>query len=268
MGQSKRRKDAIFQKQSTCIFCGGSSLATTIEHCPPRAMFQEKVWPEGFEFPACSTCNNGSSDQDLLVAMLARCGLDDKGNGDGRLPGVMAAVHQQFPSLIEKMLPSASEARKMNRELGISPSAGETHQEASPVKVTEEMHEAIEVFSSKLAKGIFFLETGRVFPTEGKLALNWFSNIGLVQDGYYKVFELLAGVSGVSKNVERNRQPLTDQFTYKFSPVTDADMFLLQAQFGRAFGLVVIAAAQRERLDSMMEGFQQRHGHEGPFKIL
>lgn len=55
-------------------------------------MFQNKEWSEGFEFPTCASCNNGSSDHDVLIAMLARCGLDDGGNRDGRLPRLVKMV--------------------------------------------------------------------------------------------------------------------------------------------------------------------------------
>jgi hypothetical protein len=268
MGQSKQRRNAIFEKQGTCIFCGGIAIATTIEHCPPRAMFQNKEWPEGFEFPACPECNNGSSDDDLIVAMLARSGLDDKGDSDGRLSGILKMVNKQHPEMIRKMLPSPLEARKINRELGITPSGGETHQDASAVKITDEMHAAIGVFASKLAKAVFHTETGRIFPAVGKLALNWFTNSELVRDGQYKLLEILERVPGVVPTMERNRRHLNDQFTYKYSDVSDVDMFLLQATFSQSFGLVVIGAVDSERLEAMFARFREKHGREGPFTVL
>jgi hypothetical protein len=268
MGQSKQRRDAIFEKQDTCIFCGGIAVATTIEHCPPKAMFQNKEWPEGFEFPACPECNNGSSDQDLIVAMLARCGLDDKGDNDGRLSGLFKMVNKQHPEMIRKMLPSPLEARKMNRDLGITRSAGETHQDASAVKVTDEMHAAVGIFASKLAKAVFHTETARVFPAEGKLALNWFTNSELVRDGYYKLLKIFEHVPGVLPAIERNRRLLNDQFSYKYTEVSDADMFLLQATFSQSFGLVVVGSVKPERLEAMFAGFRERHGREGPFTVL
>ena len=102
-----------------CAFCGGHKLATTIEHCPPKALFQRRRWPEGLEFPACDDCNFGTSDQDVVVAMLARMSPDGSaGNQDGKIAGLLRNVNAQFPGVLRKMMPTPLEARKRNRALG------------------------------------------------------------------------------------------------------------------------------------------------------
>ena len=103
MGSATRRRKLFLTANPVCAFCGGCTPATTIEHCPPRAMFQHKQWPEGFEFPACEACNKSSSDDDLVVAMLARMDpFENKGNLDGKGPGIVAAVRQQYPGSSER----------------------------------------------------------------------------------------------------------------------------------------------------------------------
>ena len=93
MGEKKNRRETFLLAHPVCVFCGGGAKATTKEHCPPRSMFQGRQWPEGFEFPACDSCNHGTSDQDLLVAMLARMDpFENQGNSDGRLAGIMDAA--------------------------------------------------------------------------------------------------------------------------------------------------------------------------------
>ena len=90
MGAAAQHRRQFLKTHTHCAFCGGSALATTIEHCPPRAMFQNRQWPEGFEFPSCKSCNLGTSDQDLLIAMLARMDpFRGKGDEDGKLTGLM-----------------------------------------------------------------------------------------------------------------------------------------------------------------------------------
>jgi hypothetical protein len=69
MGAATRHRQAFLRNHKTCAFCGGGAPSSTIEHCPPRSMFQHRQWPEGFEFPACQACNKGSSDHDLVIAM-------------------------------------------------------------------------------------------------------------------------------------------------------------------------------------------------------
>ena len=69
MGQSRQRT-ASFLADKFCVFCGGTVPATTIEHAPPRVMFVRKLRPKGHEFPACNRCNNGTSQQDQVAALM------------------------------------------------------------------------------------------------------------------------------------------------------------------------------------------------------
>ena len=70
-------RERFLASNPICVFCGGVNPATTVEHCPPRALFQHKHWPEGFDFAACEACNHGTGDQDAIVAMLARMDPDE-----------------------------------------------------------------------------------------------------------------------------------------------------------------------------------------------
>ena len=241
MGMSKVRKEAFLKAHPFCIFCGGTVPTTTVEHCPPRAMFQERAWPEGFEFPACSKCNHGTADDDLLISFLARIDpFSDGEDDDGRMPDIIRSVHQKFPKLAAKMMPSAIEARAMNRRLGIVPEPGATNQEAGPVRVTDEIDMAVRVFAGKLTKAIYYLHTGQVFPASGRVGLNWFTNADLVtNNGRYRVFESFQGLDGIVPELVRSRSLLNDQFEYKLSLSDDYELMALQARFGRGFGFAV-----------------------------
>ncbi|WP_156328183.1 hypothetical protein [Massilia sp. WF1] len=223
MGMRKVRKEAFLKTHPFCIFCGGTVLTDTVEHCPPRAMFPDRAWPEGFEFPACSNCNHGSADDDLLISFLARTDPFTDGEGDdGRMPDIIRSVHQKFPQLVSKMMPSAIEARAMNRRLGIVPEPGATNQEAGPVRVTDEIDNAVRVFAGKLTKAIYYLHTSQVFPTNGRIGLKWFTNADLVtNNGRYRVFESFQGLDGIVPALVRSRSLLNDQFEYKLSLSTD-----------------------------------------------
>jgi hypothetical protein len=232
-------------------------------------MFQFRQWPEGFEFPACSTCNHGTDDHDLLVAMLARMDpIAERGNLDGRLEGMMKLVNRQFPGLFEKMLPSANEARRKNRELGLQPKPGQTHQEAGGVNVTTEMHEAVCVLARKLAKGIYYLEVGSIFPNEGCLLLNWFSNADALRDGNYVIFDLLKETGGRAPPLLRSGKYLNDQFEFKSTMSPDREFMVLQAKFGNAFGLVVFGSTLLGRLEAIVERLRAESARQGPFAVL
>ena len=233
-------------------------------------MFQFRRWPDGFEFPACAKCNQGTDDHDLLVAMLAR--MDPfhlTGDLDGRQLGLMKAVHKQFPGLFEKMMPTAREARQHNREIGIQPLLGQTHQEASSmIKVPLEVHDAVCVLARKLAKGVYYRETGNVYPNEGCLILNWFSNEELVRGGKYPIFEILKKLGGSTPQLKRTGKLLNDQFEYNYSLSPDKAISVLQARFGNSFGLVVFGSTVSGQLEAIVERLRRDTGKEGPFAVL
>lgn len=242
----------------------------TVEHCPPRAVFQERAWPEGFEFPACSSCNHGSADDDLLISFLARTDpFSDAGDGDGHMREIIRSVHQQFPHLVRKMMPSAVEARAINRRLGIVPAPGDTNQEAGPVRVTDEMHAAVHVFGSKLTKAIYYLHTGKVFPKDGQIGLKWFTNADLfTNNGRYRVFESFQGLDGIVPELVRSKSLLNDQFEYKLSLSSDDELCALQARFGRGFGFAVFACTVPGKLDELFASVEERMGKPNPFTLI
>ncbi|RZJ85255.1 MAG: hypothetical protein EOO64_01355 [Massilia sp.] len=270
MGMSRKRKDAFFASHPACIFCGGLTEATTIEHCPPRAMFQNRDWPEGFEFPSCSECNHGSADHDLIISLLARTDpFSDRGNADGRLPAIIGSVHQKFPKLISKMMPSAVKARDLNRRFGITPAPGQTNQEAGPVHVTDEMHGAVAVFAGKLSKAIYYMHIKQVFPSNGRLAMRWFTNADLfTNNGRYPLFDTLQELQGVAPALSRSKSLLNDQFEYKVSLSDDRELLALQARFGFGFGFVVFGTPSGAILDQYFTALEERTGKQNPFVML
>ncbi|MEF7615514.1 hypothetical protein V4F39_16485 [Aquincola sp. MAHUQ-54] len=269
MGAATRYRKKFLSEHPKCAFCGGNADAKTIEHCPPRAMFQFREWPEGFEFPACENCNLGTDNEDLLVAMLARIDpFEEKGDKDGKQVGLMRAVNKQFPGLFEKMMPTASEARRQNRELGITPKDGRTHQEAGPLKVPEEFHRAVCIFARKLAKGIFYREAGFSFPNDGCLLLNWFTNADFMRDGKYTVFDLLKELSGDAPPLLRGGKFLNDQFEYKLSISPNKNVFVVQARFGNAFGFAVFGSTTPGTLETSIERLREQSQRDGPFAVL
>lgn len=232
-------------------------------------MFQHRLWPEGFEFPACDACNRGTGESDLLVATFARMNpFEETGNADGSLDGLMRMVNKQYPGMFQRMMPSAIEARRHNRKLGLQPAPGQTHQEAGMVKVPEELHEAVCALGRKLAKGLFYRETQRIFPDEGCLLLNWFTNADLIRDGKYVVFDLLKSLTGDAPPTVRSGKHLGDQFEYKLSLAAERNVFIIQARFGGAFGLALFGSTVPGLLESGISRLREQTAREGPFAVL
>lgn len=269
MGMATLRKKKFYAEHPFCIFCGGSKVIESIEHCPPRALFQNADWPEGFEFPACLSCNHGSSDQDLLVSLLARTGWvpREDGKDDGKVQGLIARADKRFPGIVNRMIRSPTQARKDNRRLGITPPPGETHQQQA-INLPAEFNEAIRVFARKLSKGVFYKETGSIFPGDGTLYLNWFTNAQLIANDRYPAFEILNELGGKAPPVQRGNRYLNDQFSYRISISNEHDIFVLEATFTAAFGLVVFGSRNTGQLETIIQNLKDTREREGPFQVL
>jgi hypothetical protein len=256
MGSATRYRKAFLLAHPVCALCGGITPSTTIEHCPPRAMFQNRQWPEGFEFPACDRCNGGTRDDDLLIAMLARVDpLENRGDRDGKVPGLMARAHKRHPGMFGRMLAIGADGQP---------------QASGEWQITDEMRQAVDVLAAKLAKGVYWRHTQGIFPNDGGLAMTWFTNADVARDGGYKLFEILQHIAGDAPPLTRSGTYLNDQFEYKFSLSPEKHILALQAKFGNSFGFAVFGSTTPGLLEKNLQLAAASPRADGvqPFRIL
>jgi hypothetical protein len=269
MGMKKTRREAFYRAHPTCIFCGGTRPIETIEHCPPRSMFKGRVGPEGFEFPACTKCNLGSSNDDLVVALLARSDpLKGSDVGDPTFRNLAGSIRQVSPGLLGQMYPSVLEARRLNRRFGMQVPSGLTQQQTGVAKIPAGFHRAIEVFASKLGKAIFYKETGKIFPDSGELLMRWMPNGELFENGKYELLDILADLPASTPIIKRGSIALNDQFTYKLTKADDGETFAIQAVFGTGFALVIFGTASANQFNQHRDELMRLHGRTSSFTSL
>ncbi len=270
MGEAKQRKMQLLAAKTPCIFCGGAAHATTEEHCPPKALFRERKWPEGYVFPACASCNNGSSDDDLLVAFLAQ--LQPSANAEtlSKGFGLMRMTHRQFPGLLEKMMTStAVEARANARRLGMRPKPGQTYQELGIVNVTAAMDDCVANVAAKLTKAVYYMQTGKIFPSDGAIMFQWFTNAQRIEHGRIVLLDGLAGLAAMSPPIMRSGKNLKDQFDFRYSQGENGELHVLQVVFGEVFGFVTIFSPTPGRLEAMENRLNERaEKDDSPFRFL
>lgn len=267
MGQSAARKKAFYASHPVCAFCGGRAPSETVEHCPPRALFFNRAWPEGYEFPSCRACNAGSSDDDLIVAFLSRMDPLDTGDKDGKVVGLMKQLERQHPGLLASMMPSPAEARRINRSIGIAPGPGQSHQDTGAMHVPNRIDEAAKRFGAKLSKAVYYKALGRPFPAQGEIAVNWFTNVEYIRHGHVRVFRVLSEVAGVIPEHVRSSSLLNDQFALKWSLSDDARVFALQTMFSRAFGFISFGCIDPNVISAKLNKLEAAGGP-GPISLV
>ncbi|MET3070615.1 hypothetical protein [Herbaspirillum seropedicae] len=245
MGQSKQRKNAFKQEHPRCIFCGGERETTTEEHCPPRALFNHKHWPEGFVFPSCEPCNNGTSNDDAIVALLARMDpMNPERGADERIPGLMLNVHNQGNGFLLNMFNvSTRQARNAMRRLNMAPAPGQLRRHSGVVNVPARADDAVIVLARKLTKALFYRATGRPFPVDGDILFNWFTNATLLEHGEIPALMYAAQFRSESIPTVRSGINLANQFDCRISLSPDNNLLIVQALFGATFGFVTAASS-------------------------
>lgn len=271
MGDGIRRKRALLLAGKPCIFCGGGRTATTEEHCPPRALFRNRQWPEGYSFSACDACNGGTSDDDLMVAFLAQ--LDPSKQDSATIQkgaGLMRMVNRRFPDALKKMFDmTVSEKRSRARRVGMHPGPGETYQDLGIANVTDEMHKCVGTLAAKLTKAVYYMNTGAIFPSDAGIMFKWFTNAEKMEHGSIPALDLLSTVVSMSSPKERGGKDLKDQFDYKYSVDKSGDLHLMQTVFGEVFGFITIFSQVPGHLESIEDGIKQKTGNSNsPFANL
>ena len=233
-------------------------------------MFRGRVWPEGFEFPACGQCNSGSSDDDLISSWLSYLGPNTQGEELKQGKGLMFQVGRQRRQLLQSMFNlSVTERRQKARDLGWTPAVGETYNDFPGVKVPPEVHAAVRVFAGKLTKALFWMHTGSIFPSDGGILFHWFTNANLLKDGRIPALEGFSQFSPHDVPLRRGGKDLTDQLDIRFLADSTAGLALTMAAFRRAFGFVTVGYVAPGAAAKTMSAVQAETGREhGAFELL
>ena len=168
--------------------------------------------------------------------------FEDTGDKDGKVLGLIKQVQRQHPDVLTEMMPSPAEARRINRELGVEPEHGQTHQDTGAMKVPARLDTAVKRFAAKLSKAVYYKATHRPFPTAGEIAAHWFTNVELFRHGFFPAFRALQEIGGIMPEHVRSSRPLNDQFSVKWSLSEDLQVFVLQTMFGKSFGTVTFGS--------------------------
>ncbi|MGZ3327597.1 MAG: hypothetical protein ACXU85_10585 [Xanthobacteraceae bacterium] len=198
----------------------------------------------------------GTRDDDLLIAMLARVDpLENRGDRDGKMPGLMARAHKRHPGMFERMMAIGEDGQP---------------QASGEWQITDELRQAVDVLAAKLAKGIYWRNTQDIFPNDGGLAMTWYTNADVARDGGYKLFESLQHLAGNAPLLTRSGTYLNDQFEYKFSLSPEKHILTMQAKFGNAFGFVVFGSTTPGLLEKNIHLAVASPRADGvePFRIL
>ncbi len=241
MGQGRikdqKARDLAFAKSKHCIFCGGSVVATTVDHYPPRAVFHDNRWPEGYVFPACASCNSGSREADNWAGFLSMMdpNINQPESQFEKNLKRLKSLDQTSPGLIRESFGStAIEKKSMARRLRMNRELGQTYADLPLVKIPVAAQKWMDVFAPKLTKALHFEHTNRIPPSNAGLQYWWFTNANQLEGNVPQIINNDFGYP----SVKRANVDLSGQFNYRYQVSNNGEMGLFVIGFRFAFMII------------------------------
>jgi hypothetical protein len=238
VGSKERHNKQFIREHPFCCFCGGLTPTAEIDHVPPRVLFDNRQWPQGYDFPACVPCNRASRHDEQIVGLLSRIypGPTSK-KQEAEFDERLRAVADNYPGLLEEMMPTAEQVKATVSEYVIS----STRPDLAFLSVRGPLvNSAVANFGRKLFLALHYKHTGSILPKNGGVAILWFSNLQIQNNEIPK--ELAPLVSGFP-DLKRSNMNLSDQFFYRFGFTEDLMASVFLTFFRRTFAILGYANA-------------------------
>ncbi len=256
MGQAKQRRNQLLK--NPCIFCGGKSASNTIDHIPARSFFIDRQWPEGFEFPACYSCNQETRFIELRLALISR--LDPTLPNDSPIHAeaskLLSSIAKTEPKFIHDLLKPVDleSKRKVLSNFNISFSERDLLKIDTIINVPESVSDDVKRYGCKLAKAVHWKHTGRIVPQHADFLCYWQSNADMNSHRIdLFIAEFLKGIGTAS----RNNKFLGDQFVYRWGVSPDGRLGAYYFLFRFTFSIVVFLSFQRDGLADARSAIQE-----------
>jgi hypothetical protein len=249
MGDARRNRErqaAILKVTEDCIYCGGKAAGTTIDHVPPRAIFDRKHRPKGLEFPCCAPCNEGGRQAEQVVAMFSRF-YPDTGNLERleEFRRLVKGVANNCPGILTELMPTARQRRKVGAVAAALPGVGGALNAKGPLT-----NRALQLFAGKMAFALHFAITGRVVPIGGGASVWWVTNFQAYNG---EVPASLTDQLGPIQTLRQGRWNVADQFTYASAATAEGDMSVHLATFRVSFAICAGVSSEVGRIQPPAE---------------
>lgn len=242
MGQAKRKqqlREIVLGACPSCIYCSGDTPAVTLDHMPPRTMFEFRQRPKGLEFASCEACNRGSSLAEQVASLISRHYPDPETEaGALEVAKLLREVHSNHPGLIAEM----------HRDTVIGPNGEAVMRQSSrggailwvggPL-----VSSAMLLFVAKLAFALHYESTKRIIPQQGGVFVRWYSNHDPATDTLPT--DMLT-MLGPPDTLRQGRKEVSTQFTYSSKASADSQMTGHFVTFRQAFKAVMITTEKIE----------------------
>lgn len=237
MAARRRDYNRLLKEYPMCAYCGGTSSADTVDHCPPISMFVKRDRPKGLETPSCNACNQGAKECENLVAFLGQMKFGQIGEaGVQHFSELCRHMMNNHPALVDALRPTIGQKRYIER---LSNAVGDDFgvlDLRQPI-----VSRNILLFGAKLAMSLHFHQRKEVLPPNGRIAVMFFSNQNVLEETVpHHLFDMLPD----TKTLRQGQKEVGGQFLYSSGATTDSDATAHWASFGDALCFFMFAGTR------------------------
>lgn len=202
-------RERVLPPGAMCVYCGGVNPATSIDHAPPKAMFDGKIRPEGLEVPACKPCHDSLRAIDLLTSMIGWSFPDGETPRErATAERLITGVGNNIPGALEAMYISDEENARLASREGTDRLDGGYMSVGHPA-----IQGCVQRFATRVAIAVDFAEGHRILGPGGGALSRWFTNVSAMRGELpQSISTLLAG----AKDLRQGTWTTSDQFGYRY----------------------------------------------------
>lgn len=238
-----QRLAEFLQKHPRCYFCG--ETATTKDHVPHSDYFKDREWPEGYEFPACQSCNNPVGKVEQAVKLYFRISDISQEAEEGEINKLMMGVNNNTPELLPRDM-RAIEKRRELKKYGFPLPQGEFLSDYPMIAFPKQGANAFRIFSRRLACALYYKHVGKILPHEHFIRTY---QIQSVHEAAGRLVNEIGSMMQHTPAIRRGKNDLSDQFAYVWNADAAQELFSFIATFTQAFVVVGIVAADGSGTD-------------------
>jgi hypothetical protein len=225
MSDGKRRRERFFAEHPRCCFCAGEAGAVEEDHQPGRVFFRDRVWPEGFCFPACANCNRVSRDAENLTSILVTDTSTERSHADFKRR--VESVRSNYPGLLPDLAMNTRTKRNALSRMGLQKLAGTLFRDLPLIKIDQlKWRPIFQLIGHKLMLALHYKCFDQPLSRGGGIWLSITTNVQTLAGSSHS--ELLAIAERYIAPI-RSRQPLQDQFAIRWGSMMDPRMALFIA---------------------------------------
>ena len=234
MGEGARRTrtllDRLRAEQPYCIYCGGRILGDSVDHMPPRTIFDLRQRPKGLEFLACTACNAGGKKAEQIAGFVSRLLYPTRRTHevDLELRKIFKMMVNNHRDVLVEMFPTIEELLNFQRSYP-------TLQQFKALSVKGPLiNAAMRTFAAKMALALHYRENRRVVPTTGAVIVRWFSNAQAFTNRIPpEIFQMV----GSPDTLRQGKFEVRDQFMYASRSLPEGDVSAHYATFRLSFAI-------------------------------